>query len=290
MFCTTCGNEVNEKVKDDADKTLAKATLPQPSQAQTLVSSGHQAGERKVLTIQGVEWAFRWCPAGEFQMGSPEGELGRDSDESQHRVMLRRGFWLLETEVTQKMWESVMGSNPSHFKGSNLPVETVSWNDCQDFVTKLNGLGVSPSGFRFSLPTEAQWEYACRAGTTTALNSGKNLTDEKYHCSNLNELGWYDWQNKETTTHPVGLKKPNAWGLCDMHGNVWEWCSDWYGDYPTGSVTDPLGASSGSDRVCRGGCWGYFAESCRSANRGSSAPGYSFRSVGLRVSLVSGDK
>jgi len=248
--------------------------------------SSRKAGERMVLPVKGVEYAFRWCPAGTFTMGSPEGELGRFSDEKQHQVTLRRGFWMLETEVTQAMWKGITGSNPSHFKGDKLPVEQVSWEDCQKFIEQLNELKVAPSGYRFSLPTEAQWEYACRAGTTTALNSGKNLTDEKYNCPNLNELGWYYWLNENKTTHAVGQKKSNSWGLFDMHGNVWEWCLDWYGDYPNGSVTDPTGASSGSLRVLRGGGWLSDARDCRSAHRNGNDPSNRRISIGVRLSLV----
>ena len=249
--------------------------------------SSRKAGERMVLPVKGVEYAFRWCPAGTFTMGSPEGELGGYSSlEKQHQVTLTRGFWMLETEVTQAMWKGITGDNPSHFKGDKLPVENVSWEDCQKFIEQLNELRVAPSGYRFSLPTEAQWEYACRAGTTTALNSGKNLTDEKYNCPNLNELGWYDWQGENKTTHAVGQKKSNAWGLFDMHGNVYEWCLDWYGGYPNGSVTDPTGAFSGSDRVLRGGCWYDSARHCRSANRGINVPSYRYSYFGVRLALV----
>ena len=245
-----------------------------------------KAGDRMVLTIKGVEYPFRWCPAGTFTMGSPESELGRYSWETQHSVTLTQGFWMLETEVTQQMWEGVTGENPSKFKGAKLPVESVSWEDCQEFIKQLNGLGQAPSSFKYSLPTEAQWEYACRAGTTTALNNGKSLTDEKYNCPNLYEVAWYNWRDKETTTHPVGQKKANAWGLYDMHGNVWEWCNDWYDTYPSGSVTDPTGPSTSSYRVLRGGSWDFYAGYCRSAYRRYSAPSSRFNGIGLRLALV----
>ena len=162
------------------------------------LKSGQTAGERKVVTVNGVEFAFRWCPAGTFTMGAPTSEEGL-YNETQHEVTLTKGFWMLETEVTQKQWKAVMGTNPSFFKGDDLPVESVSWNDCQEFCEKTG----------LQLPTEAQWEYACRAGTTDA------------YAGNLDEMAWY-YSNSGNKTHPVGTKKPNAWGLYDMHGNVWE--------------------------------------------------------------------
>ncbi|MBR0237028.1 MAG: SUMF1/EgtB/PvdO family nonheme iron enzyme [Thermoguttaceae bacterium] len=217
-------------------------------------TEGRKAGDRVVKVINGVEFAFIWCPAGTFMMGSPSSESGRDNDETQHQVTLTKGFWMMETEVTQKQWKAVMGNNPSNFKGDDLPVESVSWNDCQEFCKKCTQLGLP-----VQLPTEAQWEYACRAGTTGAYSG------------NLDEMAWY-WDNSNKTTHSVGTKKPNAWGLYDMHGNVWEWCQDWKADYPSGSVTDPAGPSSGSVRVIRGGSWCYIARFCRSAIRYSSAP------------------
>ncbi|MDO4575855.1 MAG: SUMF1/EgtB/PvdO family nonheme iron enzyme [Planctomycetia bacterium] len=274
--------EARKKAEEEA-KRLASIPRPVPGSTPQILptSDGRTAGERMVKTINGVEYAFRWCPAGSFMMGSPSSETGRDDDETQHRVTLTKGFWMLETEVTQAMWESVMGDNPSNFKGSDLPVEKVSWDDCQEFCQKLRSQGLN-----VQLPTEAQWEYACRAGTTTALNNGKNLTDEEYNCAHLNEVAWYDWQNENMTTHVVGQKKPNAWGLYDMHGNVWEWCADWKGDYPSYSVTDPTGPASGSYRVNRGGCWVSSAKYCRSANRDSNTPTDRYSDLGFRPVLV----
>ena len=221
------------------------------------------AGDRKVYTVNGVEFAFRWCPAGTFLMGSPESETGHEEYiETQHQVTLTKGFWMMETQVTQEQWEAVMGNNPSYYKGDDLPVEQVSWNDCQKFCEKCTQLGLP-----VQLPTEAQWEYACRAGTTGA------------HAGRLKKIAWYDCSE----THPVGTKKSNAWGLYDMHGNVWEWCQDWFDDYPRGSVTDPIGPSSGSDRVGRGGGWSSSASCCRSANRYNLDPGHRDRNLGFRV-------
>ena len=238
-----------------------------------------KAGERTVLKINDVEYAFRWCPAGAFMMGSPQDEANRNNNETQHQVKISHDFWMLETEVTQTMWASVMGNNPSHFKGAKLPVEQVTWNDCQEYVQKLNALGVAPKGYRFSLPTEAQWEYACRAGTTTAFCFGDTLTDKQAN------FGGNIGKTSEVASYPA-----NAWGLHDMHGNVYEWCLDRYGDYPNGAVTDPMGAVEDSIRVLRGGFWLNYAGACQSANRGHSDPSRGSSGIGLRVSLVSSDK
>ncbi|MBO4715569.1 MAG: SUMF1/EgtB/PvdO family nonheme iron enzyme, partial [Verrucomicrobia bacterium] len=244
-----------------------------------------------------------WCPAGTFTMGSPGSELGRDSDETRHSVTISRGFGIGKYEVTQAQYRAVMGSNPSTFKGDNLPVEEVAWYDAMEFCQKLTEIeraaGRLPESYAYTLPTEAQWEYACRAGTTTALNSGKNLTtaEDEGICDNLDEVGWY-WMNggkknwnegkdPAICTHPGGQKQPNNWGIYDMHGNVWEWCSDWYGNYPTSSVTDPEGPGTGSYRVLRGGSWYYGADHCRSAFRGNGSPsGNNLVNIGFRVALV----
>ncbi|MBZ0263184.1 SUMF1/EgtB/PvdO family nonheme iron enzyme [bacterium] len=214
-------------------------------------------------------------PTGSFMMGSPSNEKDRDNDETQHRVTISKSFQMMTTEVTQSMWVSVMGSNPSYFKGDNLPVERVSWTDCQEFIKKLNQ---RDPGKGYRLPTEAEWEYACRAGTTTRFNTGDSDSD-------LALTGWYSG-NSGSKTHPVGQKEPNAWGLYDMHGNVWEWCSDWKGDYPSGSVTDPTGPSgpsSGTYRVLRGGSWWLFGGICRSADRIGSGPSARSYIYGLRI-------
>ena len=185
-----------------------------------------------------------------------------------HRVTLTKGFWIGETEVTQAQWESVMGNNPSSFKGTDRPVEQVSWNDCQKFIRKVNV--ALKGGIR--LPTEAEWEYACRAGTSGDYGG----------TGNLEEMGWYS-KNSGETTHPVAQKKPNAWGLYDMHGNVWEWCADWHGDYPSGEVTDPTGPRSGSYRVSRGGSWQVFFSDCRSAYRSGWGPDNRNNFIGFRI-------
>ncbi|MBO6003983.1 MAG: formylglycine-generating enzyme family protein, partial [Verrucomicrobia bacterium] len=217
-----------------------------------------------------------WIEPGTFIMGSPENEKGRWPIETQHEVTLTKGYWLSRYEVTQSQYEAVMGINPSKFKGSNRPVECVSWYEAFDFCIKLTTIekeaGRLPEGYEYTLPTEAQWEYACRAGTTTALNNDKNLSAD-WECPEMDEVGWYKCNSKEKT-HPVGRKKPNAWGLYDMHGNVDEWCLDWYKyeDYPTSAVTDPMGPDIGDYRVTRGDSWFNTPRFCRSAHRINFVP------------------
>ena len=311
--------EQREREEQDSQRLAAE----QRKLEQEIDAAANQlAGERIVLKIKDVEYAFRWCPAGTFRMGSsPDEAKTKRYDETQHQVTLSHGFWMLETEVTQKMWESVMKTNPSKFKSIKLPVEQVSWNDCQEYIKKLNDLGVAPKGYRFSLPTEAQWEYACRAGTTTAYHFGDTLTKEQANFSESVGVG---------RTSDVGSYPANAWGLYDMHGNVWEWCLDRYGDYPSGAVTDPVGSSANKAaistrsgtrspysvplqrdrnimqptyrapvpktlpkpplpepyRVLRGGGWGNIAEYCRSAIRLDDDPSCRFNGFGFRLSLV----
>ena len=246
-----------------------------------------------------VSLDLNWIEPGTFIMGSPSDELGRYNEEFQHEVILTQGYWLGKYEVTQAQYETVMGTNPSGFKGADLPVEQVNWNDAMAFCSKLTEIekaaGRLPEGYEYTLPTEAQWEYACRAGTTTALNSGKNLSD-KIKCPEVDEVGWYAynsgyydsdgvWTGKGKT-YPVGQKKPNAWGLYDMHGNVFEWCLDWYGYYPATAVSDPTGADTGSYRVDRGGAWYAGAVYCRSAHRSFYEPDGSFHALGFRVALA----
>ena len=233
-----------------------------------------------------------WIKPGTFLMGSPEDELGRFDNETQHEVTLTQGYWLGKYEITQVQYETIMGTNPSEFKGADLPVETVSWYDAKAFCAKLTATekaaGRLPEGYEYTLPTEAQWEYACRAGTTTAFNNGTNIeTDYQIYgvCPNLDPLGWY-YINSDETTHPVGQKRPNLWGLYDMHGNVREWCLDWDGDYPTSAVTDPTGPDTGSYRVLRGGSWCDFASSCRSAMRDSFFLNGDLYNFGFRVALA----
>jgi formylglycine-generating enzyme required for sulfatase activity len=227
-------------------------------------------------------------PAGTFTMGSPTSEAGRGSDETQHSVTISKAFFMGKYEVTQKEWVAVMGSNPSNWKGDNLPVEMVTWYEVVEYCNKLSvkegltpaytisGTNVtwnkSANGYR--LPTEAEWEYTCRAGTTTPYYSG----------SSIDNAGWYSG-NSGSKTHEVGGKQANAWGLYDMHGNVWEWCWDWYGDYASGSQTDPTGATSGANRVYRSGGWDCSVESgyLRSADHNGNTPNHRYRNLGFRL-------
>lgn len=266
-------------------------------------------GENCVISLtQEVKLDMIWIKPGTFMMGSPKDELGRSDHETQHQVTLTKGYWLGKYEVTQRQWKAVMKKNPSQFVGDDLPVDQVSWKDAMEFCRKLTERERNaerlPSGYEYTLPTEAQWEYACRAGTTTALNSGKNVTTTKAEgiCDNLDEVGWY-WMNggKENwnvekdpafctlpalCTHSVGQKKPNNWGLYDMHGNVCEWCLDWAGEYPTGAVSDPVGPDTSTERIHRGGCWFYSPSYCRSADRSTSKPADRSLNVGFRLALT----
>jgi formylglycine-generating enzyme required for sulfatase activity len=220
---------------------------------------------------------------GTFKMGSPASEEGRDPDEKLHQVTISRYFWMGKFEVTQEQWTSLMGSNPSVFKdsGKDAPVDSVSWHDAMAFCKKLNereaAAGRLPAGYSYTLPTDAEWEYAARAGTSTAFGG----TSEKVK---LGDIAWY-WENSKHRTHPAGQKKPNAWGLHDMHGNVFEWCSDWVENYSAANTTDPVGQTAGSHRVVRGGSWEEPSRCCRSAFRDWKAPGDRYWFLGFRVVL-----
>lgn len=260
-----------------------------------------KAGERRALTIDGVEFAFRYCPAGTFWMGSAEDEDWRQGDESSRReIVLTRGFWLLETPTTQEMWRVVMGDNPSWFSefgggaeavaelnASRLPVERVSWDDCQDFIDKLNASGVAPEGWRFRLPTEAEWEYACRAETETPFFWGDALNGFDANCFGKHPYGTFEEGDFKRRTSEVGRYEPNLWGLCDMSGNVCEWCADWY-DEETGeawNTADPTGPLWGDFRVVRGGSWFCDASACRSAFRRGCDPATRVFTIGFRLAL-----
>jgi formylglycine-generating enzyme required for sulfatase activity len=233
------------------------------------------AGGGRSFKVPALDAEMIRIEPGTFNMGS--GEVGNAQPTTQ--VTITKGFWLGKTEVTQAQWQTVMGNNPSNFEGDSLPVEQVSWDDAMEFCRKLTererAAGRLPVGYVYTLPTEAQWEYACRAGTTGD------------YAGELNAMAWY-LQNAGGTTHPVATKQANAWGLHDMHGNVWEWCLDWYApQLPGGSVTDPTGPSSGSSRVFRGGGWCFADAGCRSAVRDWSGPGFRGNILGFRPALSS---
>jgi len=265
--------------------------------AMLLVLAGFIAGSLTAQTAN-VPDNFVRINGGTFTMGSPANEPGRDSDEVQHQVTVS-SFYMGKYEVTQREWFDVTGTTvqqqrdkadsswPIYGEGDNYPMYYVSWLEAVEYCNKrsqkegltpaytINGTNVTrnrnATGYR--LPTEAEWEYACRAGTTTAYSTGARIS---------NDTGWHE-DNSGSTSHPVGQKPANRWGLHDMHGNVWEWCWDWYGTYPNRAQTDPTGASSGSDRVVRGGYWDYSAEFVRSAYRNSTYPSNRNYNFGFRL-------
>ena len=272
-------DEGESATTDDSGATVAGGVGNTGAKPNDVDGSKRKAGDRAELKIQTdlidkpITVAFRYCPAGTFVMGSPQFEKNREKGERQHNVTLTKGFWMGETEMTQELWKAVTGENPSsNSNGENLPVENITYMELQAVVQALNDGGFAPKGWMFSLPTEAQWEYACRAGTRTPTY-GK-----------LDEIAWYGG-NSGSKTHPVGKKTPNAWGFYDMHGNVDEWCQDVLGKYPTTAVTDPIGPkegegykfngdtwtydeTGGSWRVLRGGnCTSHEASDCRAAYR-----------------------
>ena len=252
---------------------------------------------------------------GTFIMGSPESEIGRwkGQGEDQRKVVITRPFYIAVFETTQAQYEAVMKRNPSvRSRGPHLPVTDVSWQDAMDFCARLNLLTekTRPANYKFTLPTEAQWEYACRARTTTSLNNGEDVQIlGKHNSPNLGLLAWYGgncgqgyktryyyydisrWKEKQYEdsryggSHTVGEKKPNKWGIYDMHGNVGEWCYDYYGPYPSRGQ-DSVGPKTGEKRVCRGGRWSFVPEKCRSAARNPEDPTKRFIAVGFRLALV----
>jgi formylglycine-generating enzyme required for sulfatase activity/serine/threonine protein kinase len=264
---------VAAKAKAEADRIVAEA---QAKAEADRIAVEAQAKEAKAIFaerpfINSINLALKKLPAGKFVMGE-----GSDA----HEVSLTKPFYIGVYEVTQEQYQRVMGTNPSFFEGASNPVEDVSWEDAVRFCRKLSELPEEKNAGRvYRLPTEAEWEYACRGGTTTEFSFG----DDR---SKLGEYAWVD-KNSGRATHPVGKKKPNAWGLYDMHGNVWEWCSDWYGDYPKGAVTDPVGPVNGSLRVRRGGSWFLDAAICVSALRNGGTPVYRLDTIGFRLALSS---
>ncbi len=230
--------------------------------------------------LAGVVQRMRWIPPGAFLMGSPKSEPERFDDETQHRVVLTSGYWFADTACTQELWRAVTGASPSTARGAQLPVEQVSFDDVQAFLQKANAL---PKGRGLRLPTEAEWEYACRAGTTTPFSFGATIDAEQ-----VNYDGDYPFAGGKKglsrgATVPVGSLPPNPWGLYEMHGNVWEWVQDFDGPYDVGEVVDPVGPLQGHLRVFRGGCFVAYAQFCRSAQRNASHPGLRWLCLGFRL-------
>ena len=267
--------EGDPRVLAALDELRQSKAAPRPTAtARPVQQTGSSGTPRRITNSIGMEFVL--IPAGSFDMGSNNG----DSDEKPvHRVTISKPFYMQTTEMTQGQWQRVMGDNPSYYSscGSNCPVEQVSWNDVQEFIRKLNAM---EGGNKYRLPTEAQWEYAARAGSATAY----------YFGNGSNQLGQYAWygSNSGRKTHPVAGKKPNRWGLYDMHGDVWEWCSDWYGEnyYSSSPTKDPQGPSSGDKRVLRGGCCYDIAGRLRSAIRLRVNPDSRINYFGFRLTRI----
>jgi len=267
----------NTMVKNDLNNTddAQEAFLEPPfdfNQAQeaqqALAKTLGLAVETTVDLGRGVNLAMILIPQGKFMMGSPFSEPGHKSDEAQHQVVLSRPYFIGKNEVTQEQWEAVMGDNPSQTKGAKLPVTNISWNDCQNFISKLNAKTES----NYRLPTEAEWEYACRSGSKSAYSVGDKITKNDAN-----------YENAKGGAKPVGSYKPNAFGLYDMHGNVWEFCSDWYSAYSPGKSLDPMGVNNGRDHVLRGGSFFVDGLLLRSSTRDLVAPDFHNVVIGLRL-------
>ena len=238
----------------------------------TLGTSSYTPNIRE-FTVNGVSFQMVEVRGGTFTMGATSEQGDANDDEKPTHEVTLSDYYIGKTEVTQALWEAVMGNNPSYFQGKSLPVENISWNDCKTFIVKLNAL----TGKTFRMPTEAEWEYAARGGSKSR--------GYKYSGSgNIDEVAWHK-DNSEEKTHEVGTKRPNELGLYDMSGNVWEWCNDWYGDYSSASQTNPKGPDSGANRIGRGGGWWYYARGCRCSIRGDFGPDYRNEFLGLRLCL-----
>ncbi len=280
------------------------------------LSPGAAAGDRRVIDLKGQQVALRWCPPGTFTMGSPVGEPERKTDEVQHQVTLTNGYWLMETELTQAQQAAVGQVGRPKFKGETRPAERVTWYDAVELanlVSVASGLTpayvidkttqdpdtdpkinyddkrwtvtLAPGSNGFRLPTEAQWEYACRAGTTTIFSFGDAIDSTKANFngrSSYNRAPASPWAEK---TLPVGSFAPNPWGFLDIHGNVWEWCWDRYNAYPEGAVTDPPGPATGPHRVLRGGTWEYKGAYLRCAARIHYTPAKNWDLIGVRLAV-----
>lgn len=233
--------------------------------------------------MPGLGMKLVYVAPGSFQMGSTDSDIFSD-EKPVHRVTISKGYWIGKYEVTQNEYQAIMGHNPSHFKGSNYPVESVSWNDAVKFCKKLStreqSNGRLPSGYDYRLPTEAEWEFAARGGTRSRGYKYSGSDD-------VDNVAWYN-SNLDNKTHEVGTKSGNELGIYDMSGNVWEWCYDWYGSsYNNGTQADPAGPVTGSYRVARGGCWGSDVRSCRSASRSAGSPVAAGDATGFRIAIAS---
>ena len=271
---------VTVSVDENTSTSARTATITIESDAVTKTLAVTQSGaappssQDRTFTVGGVQFKMIAVEGGTFTMGatSEQGSDAYDNEKPAHSVTLS-SYSIGETEVTQALWQAVMGSNPSYFSGSNRPVEMVSWDDCQDFITKLNAM----TGEIFRLPTEAEWEFAARGG-----NKSRGY---KYAGSNsIDDVAWYS-DNSSDRTHDVATKQPNELGLYDMSGNVCEWCYDWYGNYSSSAQTNPTGPASGDYRVIRGGSWLNYARNFRTSLRNSDAPSYGPYDMGFRLAL-----
>ena len=275
-------NSTKPKAKPKTEQTAKPAPAKKktnqaakPSAAKRTNSSGATSSAANAkLTLKNLTANMVYVSGGTFTMGatSEQSSYAWNGEQPAHSVTVS-GFYICKYEVTQALWKAVMGSNPSNWKGDNLPVEMVSWNDCQNFIRKLNAL----TGKNFRLPTEAEWEFAARGGNNSRgyMYAGSN---------NIGDVAWYVY-NSESKTHAVGTKSPNELGIYDMSGNVLEWCQDWYGSYSSASQTNPTGASSGSRRVLRGGGWVDYVWECRSSDRHDLTPDNRVNYSGLRLVL-----
>ena len=274
LFFLLCALSISTYSQDSPDVNHdGKVNSADVVSVYNAIINGWTAPSNNEFTVNGVSFKMIKVEGGTFNMGATSEQQNFDYDEKPVHSVILSNYMIGETEVTQELWQAVMGNNPSYFKGANMPVEKVSWDDCQTFITKLNQL----TGKKFRLPTEAEWEYAARGGNKSKgyQYSGSN---------NIGDVAWY-WDNSNKTTHPVKTKQPNELGIYDMSGNVSEWCQDWYGGYSSSSQTNPKGPDSGDDRVNRGGGWDYSARGCRSASRFYYSPDYRDNDFGLRLAL-----
>jgi len=276
---------MNKKYTASPFYVLLMSLLIQSILSAETLNSSVDTLDLTIYSQQGkIRMSFAPVPPGSFIMGSPDNENGRQNMERQHEVHFSKQILVQTTEVTQFQWKTVMGDNPSLFAGcDDCPVENVTWAKAQEFVQKLNALDHNyPYQVSFRLPTESEWEYAARAGSQTAYSFGPNFKTGCEIDTNLDRGGWH-CANASSKTHPVAQKQANGWGLYDMHGNVWEWCSDFFGDYPTSVTTDPPGPLTGNYRVLRGGAYYSQARYCRSATRSLQGEQYQGRGYGLRL-------